>query len=217
VSIESGLEPSFSKSFRGYAPKEVAGYLGSLREELDVIRGENETLKLQVAQLEASLQSSREIEEKMARMLSDMESTSAVLLDQSKTNAAQIATHAEQERRLFVKNAKDEATVIIRDAEHRAARILEDADRKRSAMVEEMGMLHSKRMALIARFKSLVASQLEFLKALERDAKDPTVESFTLPARKQSKGGIGTEELEQIIKKLEAIEGQSHVSAPTPD
>jgi cell division initiation protein len=217
VSTEPGSEPTFTKSFRGFAPRQVEAYLGELREELSAMRGENDALRLQVTQLETSLQTSREIEEKMARMLKDMENTSATLLDQSKNNAARIATHAEQERRTFVKNAKEEAEVIIRDAERRAAHILEDADRKRAAMMEEMGLLHSKRMALIARFKSLVSSQLEFLKALERDAKDPTVESFTLPTGKKSRQGIGTEELEQIIKKLESIEEIPHVAPPPAD
>jgi cell division initiation protein len=217
VSTEPVHEPSFSKSFRGFSPKEVAAHLAALHAEMETVHGENEALKLQVAQLEASLRSSRELEEQMRRMLKDMESTSATLLDQSKTNAAQIATLAQQERRWFVKNTKDEAEVIIRDAERRAARILEDADRKHAAMVEEMGMLHSRRMALIARFKSLVTSQLEFLKALERDTKDPTVESFVLPTGKKSKGGIGSDELQYIIKQLEAIEGSAYAAAPTHD
>ena len=192
-------------------------HLGTLRDELAALQKENDALRMQLTQLEASLKASKEIEGKMKRMLQNMESTSATLLDQSKNNAAQIATRAEQERRMFVKNAQDEAELIIRDAERRAGRILEDADRKRAAVVEDMGMLHGKRMTLIARFKSLVSSQLEFLKALEHDVKDPTVESFTLPSGKKTKEGVDAEQLEQIIQHLESIEKTSHDAPATTD
>ena len=196
-------ERTFSKAFRGFNPAEVQEYLGQLASEARALTSENTILTIEVAKLASSLKASQELESKLKRMLEKMESTSATLLDQSKTNAAALATQAEHDRIVAKKNASDEASLIVRDAERRAQAILEEANRRKQVMLEEIGMLHSRKATLIARIKALLQSQIEFLRAMEQDVRDPVREPVSLPKGMRTKEGLGAAELQAIMEKLD--------------
>ena len=204
---ETILERTFAKSFRGFDPKEVREFLGQLAAEVRSLTSENTILNVEVGKLESSLKASQQLEAKLKRMLERMESTSNTLIDQSKTNAAALATQAEHDRISAKRNASDEAALIVRDAERRAQLIIDEANRKKQSMLEEIGLLHSRRATLIARIKALLQSQIEFLRSIEKDARDPVHETISLPKDIKTKEGLGAAELQAIMQKLEEFNG----------
>ena len=197
------LSKKFSKALRGISENEVRSYLKELATAIEGLTDENSKLRSHIAMLETRLKASQELEQKLTRMLRDMESTSAKIIDQSKTNSAAMSTQIERQRRVLLTKAQEEAAIIIRDAEKKAQRVLDEADGKRKSLIEEIGMLHARRMALIARIKSLLSSQVEFLNALDRDLKDPTANTIPIRRERKTKEGIGSAELQSIIQKLE--------------
>lgn len=196
-------ERTFSKAFRGFNPAEVQEFLGQLAGDVRGLSAENAILRLEVAKLESSLRASQELESKLKRMLEKMESTSETLIGQSKSNAAALATQAEHDRIVARKNASDEAMLIVRDAERRAQAVIEEANRRKQLMLEEIGMLHSRKATLVARIKALLQSQIEFLKAMETDVRDPVRETVSLPKGIKTKEGLGAAELQAIMDKLD--------------
>jgi DivIVA domain-containing protein len=202
VSTDSIQEKCFSRSLRGYSPKEVSAFLEGISAELAALREENAGLKIAMEKSESEKQASRELDARLKRMLDDMQKTSVRLAEQARTNAAAVATQAEQERLIFVKNAREEAALIIRDAETKSRRFVEDAERRRGEVLEEIGLLHARRRALIARMQALLTSQSEFLTSLDQDTKDPAERPSPMPLPRRTREGLDADDLRNIIDSL---------------
>ena len=200
---EQILEQKFRTTFRGYDATEVRVFVGKVAEVLRSIMQEHEAVRAHAATLEAQQRASQEMEIRLQDMLHAMEGTSAAIIEQSRNNAAALSAHSEHERIRMKEQARDEAALILRDAERKAQRIVDDADARRADALEEIGLLHSRRAMIVARIKSLLASQVEFLRAIERDMHDPTGDVPTFTRDTHPRDGIGAAELQSIIAKLD--------------
>src|SRR5690606_24766487 len=96
-----------------------------------------------------------------------------------------------------------EAAIIIRDAENKADAIRDAAHAKVQESRDEIGILQARRIAIISRVKSLLASQQQFLEALERDAVGPSQELTDFMKDAGANAGINAAQLQDILKKLD--------------
>jgi len=174
-----------------------------LQKEIERLRSENAALKARPAE-------SNEMELRVKEVLEEIRKTSDELVEHSKINAAAFAIRAEQERKLLFEQAKKEAEIGIRDAEKKAGAIVDRAQAKVQEYRDEIGILQARRLAIIARVKSLLVSQQQFLEALEQDALGQTHELTDFGRESGQQVGISAEQLETILTKLE--EHQSGLS-----
>lgn len=192
------------KKFRGIDPRDVAQLRENATHRINALVEENDRLKVHVTNLETRLKASKELEEKMKHILAEMEATSSRIIEQSRSNAASVTSQSEFERKILLQNARDEASVVIRDAEKQAERIIAESIQRVQSLFDQISLLHSRRMALIARFKGLLLSQLEFLESLQEGVREPFDDSPRTTS--QQGGGLGIEDLRAIIQRLDTLQ-----------
>lgn len=192
------------KKIRGIDPRDVEQLRANALNRINALVEENNKLKAYAANLETRLKASGELEEKMKRMLAEMETTSSKIIEQSRSNAASVASQSEFERKILLQNAKEEAAVVIRDAEKKAERIIAESMQKVQSLFDQIGLLHSRRVALIARFKGLLLSQIDFLESLQEHVREPFDETPQTTA--QPGDGLGIEDLRVIIQQLDTLQ-----------
>lgn len=195
----------------GYDPAEVQDFLLDVAAQLEDLQGtaaqltqDKALLQQQLAaQVQVSDAKSDKTDPHVMEVLEELRNTSKELIEQSKTNAAAIAMRAEQDRRVLFDQARKEADIIIRDAEKKADAILDAAHAKVQEFRDEIGILQARRIAIISRVKSLLASQQQFLEALEKDAVGQTQELTDFMKETGNKAGINAEQLQAILDKLD--------------
>ncbi len=196
---------SFSSVRKGWNPDEVRPYLRALAEELMSLAEENDALRTDVLALESQLHQSREMEQRVKSMLSELKHTSKQLSQQTEANVLHTTIRIEQERKVMLEQAKQEAAIIIRDAERRSERIVAQGNERYSRLQEQIDLLETKKIALVTRIKSILRAEVDFLSALEYTARGRAIRS-TLQAGLTTREGLDSDDLNDIVSRLDERE-----------
>jgi cell division initiation protein len=151
----------FARTFRGYDPEEVHGFLAEVAESFEAL-----TRELQARQDEVAAK-----DEEMA----DLRSRERVLQDTLIT--AQKACEDLRE------NARKEAELLVSEAELQAERIVQGAHARFQRIVDDVGELKRQRIQLAAQLRSVLRAHDKLVEAFGDGEREERVEF--LPARKK--------------------------------
>jgi len=139
----------FRHVLRGFDPDAVNSFLEMVASEYESIIRQNDEFATQVKSLEARLESYVKIE----RVLNE-----TLLTAQKATDEARV-------------NAQKEAELILKDANLRAERYEDEARNRVHEMESELVALRNQRDSFLARFKSMLTTQLNLLDIISGDLK----------------------------------------------
>jgi cell division initiation protein len=136
----------------GFDPDEVNSFLEMVAAEFETMLKQSDELATSVKQLEHKLETFVKIE----KTLND-----TLLTAQKATDDAHI-------------NAQKEAELILRDAQVRADKYEDDSRRRVHQLESELVSLRNQRDSFLARFQSMLKTQLGLLAIISGDLKDPS-------------------------------------------
>jgi cell division initiation protein len=139
----------FRKTMRGFDPDEVNSFLEMVASEFEAIIKQDNDVQGQVKNFEQKLEHYVKIE----KTLND-----TLLTAQKATDDARI-------------NAQKEAELIMKDAQIRAGRYEDDTRRRVHELESELVSLKTQRDSFLARFRSMLKTQLELLAVISDDLK----------------------------------------------
>lgn len=137
---------------RGFDPDAVNSFLEMVASEYETIIGENNNFATRIKNLEQRLEGYEKIE----RMLNE-----TLLTAQRATDEARV-------------NAQKEAELIIKDASIRAQRYEDEARLRVHTLESEVVSLRNQRDSFLARFKSMLTTQLSLLEVISGDLRGIT-------------------------------------------
>ncbi|MDI6765597.1 MAG: DivIVA domain-containing protein [Bacteroidota bacterium] len=167
----------FKTKLHGYDITEVKKYLTELASEWELFQREQSTLKDKVIELETRLKDYTAMEKAIQQTFMQSQETSGKAIE----------------------NAKKEAQLIIQEAEIKATKML---DKSRSDLItikEHLTILKAKKESIVSRFKMLLNSELELIKALEVDEESQNQLQF----ENQQGSAKDKSEIEEIMRNLE--------------
>lgn len=137
----------FRKVMRGFDPDAVNSFLEMVASEYESIIRQNNELAGQVKNLEERIEGYTKIE----RVLNETLLTAQKATDEARTNA------------------QKESELIIKDAMVRAQRLEDEARNRVNALESELVSLRNQRDSFLARFRSLLSTQLSLLEVISGD------------------------------------------------
>ena len=207
MNFESVALRTFSTSRKGWDTKEVSTFLRDVADALNQMSDENDGLRSEILRLETEMKESRQAGNRMRREIEQLRTAQQKVGSEAEVSAVSLSYQAEQERREILRRARAEAEVIVRDAEKKAERIMVQGNIKLNTLKEQLDLLHTKKIALITRIKSVLRAQIDFLAALERGGDSSHSVSHPLQSRRMTREGIGADDLSSIMDRLDNIEG----------
>jgi len=142
--------PFRKKTFKGFDPDQVNSFLNMVADEVEALVRSNNELATQLKTAEVKVEHYTRIENTLNETL---------LTAQRATDEARV-------------NAQKEAELILKDAQLRAGRYEDDVRRRVDAMESDLVALRNQRDSFLARFKSMLSTQLELLTAIGDDLAD---------------------------------------------
>ena len=142
----------FTVKFRGYNPAEVDSFLDQVTETLELMLGENETLREKNHQLNVDNQDYKSREESFKRVMLN----SQKVLEQMK------------------ENARKSSELIVAQAEVDADNIISSAHTKLEKLYDEINELKRQRIQFKTQLKSVIESHSELLEISNIDYNDKT-------------------------------------------
>jgi cell division initiation protein len=139
----------FRKTFFGLDPDQVNSFLGMVAEEFEAIISHNNEMMTNHKHLEEKLETYTKIEKTLNETLV----------------TAQKATDEARH------NSQKEAELIIKDAQIRAGRYEDDSKRRVHELESELVALKNQRDSFLARFRSMLKTQLDLLGVISEDLK----------------------------------------------
>ena len=139
----------FRKTMWGFDPDEVNSFLEMVASEFEAIIKQDNDVQSQVKNLEQKLEHYVKIE----KTLND-----TLLTAQKATDDARL-------------NAQKEAELIMKDAQIRAGRYEDETRRRVHELESELVSLKNQRDSFLARFRSMLKTQLELLAVISDDLK----------------------------------------------
>ncbi|HON10513.1 MAG TPA: DivIVA domain-containing protein [Chitinispirillaceae bacterium] len=139
----------FRHVWRGFDPDAVNSFLEMVASEYEAIIKQNGEYATQIKNMEARLESYTKIE----RVLNE-----TLLTAQKATDEARV-------------NAQKEAELILKDANLRAERYEDEARSRVHELESELVALRNQRDSFLARFKSMLTTQLNLLEIISGDLK----------------------------------------------
>lgn len=164
----------FVKSFRGYNPSEVDGFLEVVSSTLEELLVENNELKERMLKAESTLKG-------------------YVDLESSLKDALITAQKASEEIR---ENAQKEAELLMRETRLKAERNMEETYEALSRMKKQIADLENLRTEYVARFRSLLDTYRNVMESMERE--DQPYKEEPQPAGDQSRSQPSPDEEIQI-------------------
>ncbi|MBD3242802.1 MAG: DivIVA domain-containing protein [Chitinivibrionales bacterium] len=137
----------FRKTFKGFDPDQVNSFLNLIADEYENLIRTNNELATQLKSAEQKLEQYTKIEKTLNETL---------LTAQRATDEARV-------------NAQKEAELILKDAQIRAGRYEDDARRRVEAVESDLVALRNQRDSFLARFKSMLRTQLDLLTTISED------------------------------------------------
>jgi cell division initiation protein len=168
---------TFRKKLQGFDQAEVARFLDEAAAEVDRLAAENADLSRRVTEAETQLKDFRSVEKALQQTLLQAQDSTARSIEQ----------------------ARKEAQLIIQDAEMKGAGIVERSRGELAGLKEQITVLAAKRESLVSRLRTLLASELDMVNALE-PADAPRAFSG---ADGPSSAGEGSTEIDDIVKSLD--------------
>lgn len=143
----------FSRTFRGYDPDEVRGFLDSLAGEVERLSEQYRTQTLELERLKSETTAFQRVEQNLKDAL----------------------VHAQENLKKAEETSRREADLVIKEAQFEAEKIIRDARRKTDDIESEIEQLSVKRDSFVRKLRILLSSELEILHLLESfDADDKT-------------------------------------------
>ncbi len=133
----------FPKTLRGYDTEKVREFLKTIAEQMEELIRENLTLNERIRDLDSKVEDYRRMENIMKEALLTTQKTTEELK----------------------KNAQREAELIISNAKIESEKILENTRRELQKLREEIELLKSKKEGFLWELKSLLETQMEWLKS----------------------------------------------------
>ncbi|MDD5674457.1 MAG: DivIVA domain-containing protein [Chitinivibrionales bacterium] len=149
----------FRKKMVGFDPDEVNSFLEMVAAEFENVIKQNDELATQVKQREQKLETYVKIE----KTLND-----TLLTAQKATDDARM-------------NAQKEAELILRDAQVRADKYEDDSRHRVHQLESELVALRNQRDSFLARFQSMLKTQLGLLSIISGDLQDTNETSTRAP------------------------------------
>ncbi len=146
-------QQSFKKGIRGFDADEVKSYLSSLANEWQELLEQNGKLKYELENCGSQLESYKEKENMLGKILEQTESSSQKVLE----------------------SARKEAEIIKKEAEQKAYQMLQDAYKERSRLEQDINALNGRRNDILVQLKSFLSSQTERIETFK------TTEAVKLP------------------------------------
>lgn len=137
----------FAKSFRGYDPSEVEGFLEMLATTMEELLLENRKLKEQHIALESTLKSYTDLESNLKDAL---------------VTAQKVAEELRE-------NAKKEAELLMRETRLKAERNMEEAYGTISTIKKQVADLENLKRDYLVRFKSLLDTHRNIIESMEKE------------------------------------------------
>ena len=155
----------FPRAFRGFDPDAVNSFLEHVAGEYEVIIRQNNEYATQVKSLEQQLDKYTGIE----RVLND-----TLMSAQRSSDEARV-------------NAQKEAELIIKDAQIRADRYESESRHRVNMLESEIISIRNQRDSFLARFKAMLATQLNLLEVISGDlrSEDKSEQAVQPPPRQQ--------------------------------
>jgi cell division initiation protein len=167
----------FRKTFRGFDSDEVNSFLEMVANEFETVISQNSEMMTQIKNMEIRLDGYTKIEKTLNETL---------LTAQKATDEAR-------------HNAQKEAELIIKDAQIRAGRYEDESRHRVHELESELVSLKNQRDSFLARFRSMLKTQVELLAIISDDLK-----------------GRGPENLKSTIETIGDEETMAEVS-PQPN
>jgi cell division initiation protein len=139
----------FGKSFRGYDPSEVEGFLDMVASTLEELLLENSRLKEKSSAVEATLKGYTDLESNLKDALVTAQKS------------------AEETRQ----NAQKEAELLMRETKLKAERNLQETYDTVSRMKKQIADLENLRNEYLVRFKSLLDTHRNVVESMEKEEK----------------------------------------------
>jgi cell division initiation protein len=139
----------FRKVMRGFDPDAVNSFLEMVATEYESIIRQNDEFATQIKHLEQRIEGYTKIE----RVLNETLLTAQRATDEARSNA------------------QKEAELVIKDAMVRAQRYEDEARNRVNILESELVALRNQRDSFLARFKSLLSTQLSLLEVVSGDLK----------------------------------------------
>ena len=146
-------QQSFKKGIRGFDTDEVKAFLSSLADEWQDLVEQNGKLKYDLEHCGEQLDSYKEKEAMLGKILEQTESSSQKVLE----------------------SARKEAEIVKREADQKAYQMLQDAYKERSRLEQEINDLNGRRNDILVQLKSFLSSQTERIETFK------TQEAVRLP------------------------------------
>jgi cell division initiation protein len=137
----------FRKTFQGFDPDQVNSFLEMVAAEFETIFRSNDELATKLKLTESELEHYKKIEKTLNETL---------LTAQRATDEARV-------------NAQKEAELIIKDAQIRASRYEDESRHRVHGLEGELVTLKNQRDSFLARFRSMLKTQLELLNTISED------------------------------------------------
>lgn len=136
----------FKKVMRGFDPHEIQAFLDMVAEEMEELIKENTGLTEKMRDLDTKVDDYRRMEKTLQDTLTSAQRTTDELR----------------------RNAEKEAELALMNASMKSEAMLEEARMKLSSLKSEIAALENAKMSFVARFKSLLESQLKILESEEK-------------------------------------------------
>jgi cell division initiation protein len=147
----------FRKTLMGFDTDEVNSFLEMVASEFEAVIRRSDELSAQLKNYESKLEGYVKIEKTLNETL---------LTAQKATDEARV-------------NAQKEAELIIKDSQIRAERYEDDARKRVHDLESQLVTLKTQRDSFLARFKSLLRTQLELLGIISDDLKEDSRKEMT--------------------------------------
>jgi cell division initiation protein len=134
-------QQEFKKCMRGFDPHEVQAFLEMVADEMEFLSKENSDLFHKLKETEGKLEESSKLEKTLQQTLTSVQKAT----DQLK------------------KNAQKEADLQIDQAKVEAKKIVQESQAKMNGLASQMRVLESHKRTFVAKFRSLLLSQLRLL------------------------------------------------------
>jgi cell division septum initiation protein DivIVA len=188
------------RSLMGLNHKDVQDRIASLSAMLQQAMADNESLRNRERELEEQLAGLGSVQSKLDEFLEEARRISILMSADLELKRDQLVREIEQRRRDVLAQASKEAGLIVKEAMDKARKIVLDTENRLAMLHDSMQRADAARLSTIARIKALLASQVRFMDALERD--DLAAPSMQLETLYSQDAGISDEVIKTVVDSL---------------
>jgi len=205
----------FKKSMRGYDTAEVNIFLEMLSGEYESLTKQNSALLDKVSEMENELREYKQIEKTLQQTLLQAQDMANKTVESAKSEAGMILNDAEYRAAQIMDKAQLEANNLKQNAAREAAQIIEKAQREAGNIRNEADFVRSQKESLLNSMRTLLLSQLDMLKSLEKEEPPPERQPEVVPTVVKEEEPIPQQQVEPVKEKEPLPEVEPEL-APAP-